>query len=74
VLIVVGSVLSQALWKMLLSLSRVRYVSSGAIIWCQVMLCSAAAVKAVDVCHLVLEVGNHVLIAAASATNGDNSE
>ena len=73
-LIVVGSVRPQSLWKILPHLNRVRYVISGAIIWCQLMLRSAVAVKAVDVCRLVLEVGDHVLIAAALATNGDNAE
>lgn len=61
----------QAMKGILLHLSRARYAIRGATIWCQGVLFSAVAVRAVGVFELVVEAGDHALNAVASALCGD---
>ena len=61
-----------ALERFLLQLGRARYAIIGATIWCQLMLFSAVAVRAVGMCNLVVEAGDHVLNAVVSGLCGDN--
>jgi hypothetical protein len=74
VLIAVDRVRYLALKGLPLRLSHARFVINGAIIWCQVALRSAAAVKAADECPLEVEVGGHVLTVTALASNGDDAQ